>query len=84
LGNDEYLSSASHGAGRRYSRKAAAKKGDVKTLRKLMQGIVCRADAAVLDEAPWAYKAIDAVLRAQEGIVVQVVDHFKPIIVLKG
>jgi tRNA-splicing ligase RtcB len=49
-----------------------------------MQGIVCRTDAAILDEAPWAYKDIDAVLRAQEGIVVDIVDHFTPVIVLKG
>ncbi|MDR2696703.1 MAG: RtcB family protein [Deltaproteobacteria bacterium] len=84
LGNDAYLSSASHGAGRKFSRKAAAKRGDVKELRKLMRGIVCRDDAAVLDEAPWAYKDIGAVLRAQEGIVVDIVDHFKPVIVLKG
>jgi len=84
LENEEYLSSASHGAGRKFSRKAAAKKGDIKELRKLMQGIVCRADTAVLDEAPWAYKDINAVLRAQEGVVVDIVDHFKPVIVLKG
>ena len=56
LGNDAYLSSASHGAGRKFSRKAAVKQGGVKELQKCMKGIVCRADAAVLDEAPWAYK----------------------------
>jgi tRNA-splicing ligase RtcB len=84
LGNDEYLSSASHGAGRRFSRKAAAKRGDVNELRKLMKGIVCRTDAAILDEAPWAYKDIGPVLLAQEGIVVEIADHFKPVVVLKG
>jgi tRNA-splicing ligase RtcB len=84
LGNDDYLSSASHGAGRKFSRKAAAKQGGVKELQKLMKGIVCRADAAVLDEAPWAYKDIGAVLRAQEGIVVNITDYFKPVIVIKG
>ena len=84
LGNDAYLSSASHGAGRKFSRKAAAGQGDVKALRTLMQGIVCRTDAAVLDEAPWAYKDIGPVLGAQEGVVVEITDHFKPVIVLKG
>jgi len=84
LGNDEYLSSASHGAGRIFSRKAATRQGDIKELQRLMKGIICRTDAAVLDEAPWAYKDIDAVLRAQKGLVVDVVDHFKPVIVLKG
>jgi len=84
LGNEDYLASASHGAGRRYSRKAAAKRGDIKELQRLMKDIVCRTDAAVLDEAPWAYKDIGVVLRAQEGLVVDIVDHFKPVIVLKG
>ena len=84
LGNQEFLSSASHGAGRSLSRKAAANKGTVADLAKLMKGIVCRTDKDVLDEAPWAYKKIDAVLAAQDGILVDVVDHFKPIVVLKG
>ena len=84
LGNETYLSSASHGAGRKFSRKAAAKRGNTKELRRLMHGIVCRTDEAVLDEAPWAYKDIDVVLRAQAGVVVDIVDHFTPIIVLKG
>lgn len=84
LGNEEFLSSASHGAGRVLSRKAAATKGTVQDMQKLMKGIVCRTDKAVLDEAPWAYKKIDAVLAAQDGILVDVVDHFKPLIVLKG
>ena len=84
LGNAEFLSSASHGAGRSLSRTAAAKKGSVADLEKLMKGIVCRTDKDVLDEAPWAYKKIDTVLAAQDGILVDVIDHFKPIIVLKG
>jgi len=84
LGNEEYLSSASHGAGRKFSRKAAAKKGDIKELQKLMKGIVCRTDAAILDEAPWAYKDIEVVLRAQQGLVVDIADHFKPVLVVKG
>lgn len=84
LGNEEFLSSASHGAGRVMSRKAASKKGGVSELEKLMKGIVCRTDKSVLDEAPWAYKKIDAVLAAQDGILVEVLDHFKPLLVLKG
>lgn len=84
LGNTQYLSSASHGAGRLMSRKAAAAKGDVAELTKLMKGIVCRTDKGVLDEAPWAYKKIDAVLAAQDGVLVDVIDHFKPLVVLKG
>ncbi|MDL2275028.1 RtcB family protein [Desulfosarcina sp. OttesenSCG-928-G10] len=82
--NEAFLSSASHGAGRAFSRKAAAEKGDVHELKKLMQGIVCRTDKGVLDEAPWACKKIDVVLAAQDGILVDVIDHFKPLVVLKG
>lgn len=84
LGNATFLSSASHGAGRKLSRKAAAKKGSTGELTKLMKGIVCRIDKDILDEAPWAYKPIDEVLAAQDGILVDVIDHFKPLIVLKG
>ena len=84
LGNTEFLSSASHGAGRTMSRKAASKQGTETDLAALMEGVVCRTDQGVLNEAPWAYKNIDAVLAAQNGIMVDVIDHFKPIIVLKG
>jgi tRNA-splicing ligase RtcB len=84
LGNAEFLASASHGAGRRLSRKAAAQKGSVAEFGKMMQGVVCRTDKDVLDEAPWAYKKLDEVLAAQDGILVDVLDHFKPLVVLKG
>ena len=84
LGNENFMCSASHGAGRKMNRGSAAKKGSVEQMQKMMKGIVCRTDKGVLDEAPWAYKKIDAVLAAQEGILVDIVDHFKPVIVLKG
>ncbi|MDR1856098.1 MAG: RtcB family protein [Desulfovibrio sp.] len=84
LGNAEFLASASHGAGRKMARSQAAKKGDVHDLKKLMKGITCRIDRDVLDEAPWAYKRIDDVLAAQEGVLVEIIDHFSPIVVLKG
>ncbi len=84
LGNEEFLCSASHGAGRSMSRKAAAAKGSVGDLEKLMKGIICRTDKGVLDEAPWAYKRIDEILAAQDGVLVEVIDHFKPVVVLKG
>jgi tRNA-splicing ligase RtcB len=62
----------------------ARKAGSVPDLEKDMDGVVCRTDKGVLDEAPWAYKRIDEVLAAQDGILVDVTDHFKPVIVLKG
>jgi tRNA-splicing ligase RtcB len=84
LGNEEFLCSASHGAGRTMSRKAASKKGTVAQMQKMMKGIVCRTDKELLDEAPWAYKQIDAVVAAQAGILIEIIDHFKPVVVLKG
>jgi tRNA-splicing ligase RtcB len=84
LGNEEFLSSASHGAGRKLSRAEAKNAGTVSKLEKNMAGVVCRTDKGVLDEAPWVYKNIDDVLSAQEGVLVEVTDHFKPVIVLKG
>jgi tRNA-splicing ligase RtcB len=84
LGNEEFLSSASHGAGRKLSRSEAANAGNVPRLKKIMYGIVCRTDKGVLDEAPWVYKNADKVLNAQNGLLVEIIDHFKPVIVLKG
>lgn len=84
LGNEDYLCSASHGAGRALSRKAAAQRGSIADMQRVMKGIICRTDKGVLDEGPWAYKRIDQVLAAQEGRLVEIVDHFKPVIVLKG
>jgi len=84
LGNKDFLESASHGAGRTMSRTAAKKTLDPEEFRQQMLGIVARTDLGVLDEAPGAYKDIRDVLNAQDGILVDVVDHFKPLIVLKG
>jgi tRNA-splicing ligase RtcB len=84
LGNEEFLSSASHGAGRKLSRTEAKDFGTVSKLEKNMEGVVCRTDKHILDEAPWVYKNIDDVLSAQEGVLIEVIDHFKPVIVLKG
>lgn len=84
LGNEEFLCSASHGAGRVLSRKAAAKKGSETDLKRLMKGVICRTDKGVLDEAPWAYKDIKTVLAAQDGLLVEITDRFKPVLVLKG
>lgn len=84
LGNAEYLSSASHGAGRRMSRNEAQRTIPLERFRSQMRGIVCRADKGVLDEAPDAYKPIAEVLAAQDGVLVRVIDHFRPLVVLKG
>jgi tRNA-splicing ligase RtcB len=49
-----------------------------------MKGIISDACAANLDESPFAYKNINQVIERQAGIVVEVIDHFKPIINVKG
>ncbi|WP_307831597.1 RtcB family protein, partial [Nitratidesulfovibrio oxamicus] len=84
LGNAEYLSSASHGAGRRMSRNEAQRTIPLERFRSQMRGIICRADRGVLDEAPDAYKPIAEVLAAQDGVLVRIIDHFRPLVVLKG
>jgi len=65
LGSEESLNSTSHGAGRKMSRKKAAKeytwKETLDYLRK--QGV--ELISAGLDEVPWAYKNIHDVMNAQ-------------------
>ena len=84
LGNPEYLSSASHGAGRAMSRGDAKRKFDLASHQSQMKGIVCNIDNGTIDEDPRSYKKIDRVLELQEGIVVKVIDHLTPLIVAKG
>jgi tRNA-splicing ligase RtcB len=84
LGNETYLSSASHGAGRVMSRNAAKKKIKLDQFKQAMQGVVARVDKTTLDEAPFAYKDIDQVIAAQEGIVIRIIDHLQPVINIKG
>jgi tRNA-splicing ligase RtcB len=84
LGNREYLCSASHGAGRVMSRKAAKKKYSLKEFREAMAGITARVEPATMDEAPFAYKNLDEVIAMQEGIVIEVVDRTRPVINVKG
>jgi len=84
LGNEEYLNSASHGAGRKYSRTKAKETIKLDEVKKQMQGITCRLDKSILEEAPDAYKDLSQVIAKQEGIVIDVVDFIRPIINAKG
>jgi tRNA-splicing ligase RtcB len=88
-GNVEYLSSASHGAGRKSSRKAAKKKlvtdkGLMKEMQEQMSEIICPRLNKIRDELPFAYKNVESVLKLQEGIVINTLDHITPRIVVKG
>ena len=84
LGNEQYLSSASHGAGRCMSRKQAKAEIKIEDHRAAVKGVVCRTDRKVLDESPDAYKDVHSVVKAQDGIVVEVIDHAQPIVNVKG
>lgn len=84
LGNEEFLRSASHGAGRTMSRAKAKKVVDPTRLMTEMRDIVTPDLTDLVDEAPAAYKPINKVLDAQDGLLVEIIDHFKPIVVVKG
>lgn len=75
--------SASHGAGRRMSRGQARKTLTLADLRRQTQGVECRKDAGVLDEAPSAYKKIEAVM-AQQDDLVEIVTELKQVLCVKG
>lgn len=83
LGNEASYQSASHGAGRRMSRKAAKQRFTADDLAAQTAGIECRKDAGVLDEIPAAYKDIDSVIAAQTDLV-QVVARLQTLLCVKG
>lgn len=87
LGNDKWLQSASHGAGRNYSRNAISFKGkkDYKLLG--LEGIECITlkEERMIEEAPAAYKEIGDVIRSQtEEKVVEPVAVFSPLLTFKA
>lgn len=85
LGNEYYLSSASHGAGRRMGRKQALKSLTIEMFRRSMpENIKANVSKETLDESPDAYKDINQVIAAQEGINIRVVDRIVPLINIKG
>ncbi|RLF56231.1 MAG: RtcB family protein [Thermoplasmata archaeon] len=83
LGNEKYLNSASHGAGRTMSRKKAKSTIDMKLFKNQMKGIVAKVDQSTIDEAPDAYKNVYEVIKKQNGIVINIIDHAKPLIKIK-
>jgi tRNA-splicing ligase RtcB (3'-phosphate/5'-hydroxy nucleic acid ligase) len=83
LGNPASFQSASHGAGRRMSRTEARRRFTVSDLREQTEGVECRKDNGVIDEAPKAYKNIDHVM-AQQHDLVEIVAELKQIVCVKG
>lgn len=79
-GVEASLSSASHGAGRVMSRTAALNSVTHKALNELLEKQGVKLIGGGLDEAPFAYKDIHAVMAAQKTLV-EVVGTFYPRIV---
>lgn len=82
-GNPNSLYSSSHGAGRVLGRKQARRKLNTNDFKNTMQGITAKVGSSTLDESPMAYKDIFEVMRLQADLV-DVVQHVKPIINIKG
>jgi tRNA-splicing ligase RtcB len=76
-GNAESLNSASHGAGRAMSRKAANEKFNWKDVNRFLRERGVNLISAGLDEVPMAYKNIREVMAAQNDLVT-VLGQFDP------
>lgn len=76
-GNPESLNSASHGAGRAMSRKAANEKFNWKDVNRFLKQQGVTLISAGLDEVPMAYKNIRDVMAAQKDLVT-VLGEFMP------
>jgi tRNA-splicing ligase RtcB (3'-phosphate/5'-hydroxy nucleic acid ligase) len=79
-GDASSLNSASHGAGRAMSRTAAKERFNWKMVRPKLEAAGVTLLSAGIDENPFAYKDIDAVMNAQRDLV-DVIARFDPRIV---
>ena len=82
-GNPESFMSCSHGAGRSMSRGEAKRRFTVADHEKATAGVECRKDEGVIDETPAAYKAIEAVMEAQQDLV-DIVHRLRQVVCVKG
>ncbi|CCG43373.1 RtcB family protein [Magnetospirillum molischianum] len=82
-GNPDSLWSSSHGAGRVLGRREANETLSLEDFVETMTGVVAKVNTSTLDESPFAYKDIFAVMAAQTDLV-EVVAHVRPIINIKG
>ena len=79
-GNADSLNSASHGAGRQMSRKAALQKFNYRAVKNDLEQRGVHILSAGADEVPGVYKNIDDVMREQTDLV-EVIARFDPKIV---
>lgn len=79
------LCSSAHGAGRRLSRTDARRRLSAKDVTRELRGVWFdhRLAAGLREEAPSAYKDIDAVLRAEHELV-RIVRRVRPLLCFKG
>lgn len=84
-GDPRSLCSSSHGAGRCMSRTEAAKHISLAQVERELDGVFHNRKllSALRDEAPSAYKDIDAVMRAQKGLL-KIRRRLRPLLVHKG
>ncbi|MCF7871917.1 RtcB family protein [Candidatus Woesearchaeota archaeon] len=83
FGNEDFIESSSHGAGRKYSRKNAKEEFSMDDFKNAMIGIKGTVTQGTLDEAPMAYKNVFHVMDKQKDSV-RIVKHLKPVINWKG
>lgn len=87
LGNEKWLKSASHGAGRSMSRSEILFKSKKDKSILGLNGVECitTKEERVIEEAPGAYKEIGSVIRSQvEEETVAVIARFSPILTFKA
>ena len=79
------LCSSAHGAGRRLSRTDARRRLSAKDVARELRGVWFdhRLAAGLREEAPSAYKDIDAVLRAEHDLV-RITRRLRPVLCFKG
>ncbi len=80
-GKKDALNSASHGAGRKLSRKKARESTTNGTLRKLLRQKQITLIGGTSEEAPMAYKDIEKIIETQKGDLVDVIGTFNPVLV---
>ena len=79
-GNIDSISSASHGAGRKYSRKETISRNTKSEMRKELRNKRVTLIGGALDESPYAYKSLERVMSFQDELV-DIVGKFYPRIV---
>ena len=80
LGNGDALNSAAHGAGRAMSRKAALSSITKTERDRYLKERGVTLIGGGMDESPQAYKRIDDIIGAQDGLI-EIVGKFRPIMV---